>query len=389
LKDRRFGAGVRRSAVWTVHSQTRLRTKATDMSAEPKDQLHALQRTSALCEHRRFPEAIALASSIITRDPQNPHAWCLMAQAQLGHGKNTAALQAARAAVSLAPERDWPQRLSSLALTRLGRHDQAARAAERAVRLAPDNAQAYALLAHAHVRVGERPLDAQLAAKRAVELGPTEVEPHIAAGAVAAAAGRRDDAADAFNRALAIDPQNSEARHQLARLDPRERVTANAKPARPAAAATAVAAPVGADPRGETSRRNLEAGLGRFLKYTAYLIVVDALIARNAAFHSATTTISPLLPVLVLALPAAFALWFVGQLPTHLRPYVLEPAFTGRFRIATGCMAIAVVLIVITAVAPQADRPSMSVLAATFAFLGRVALRYARRRVQKSPQTLA
>lgn len=358
------------------------------MSAEPNDQLLALQRTSALCELRRFPEAIALASSIITRDPQNPHAWCLMAQAQLGQSKNTAALQAARAAISLAPERDWPQRLSSLALTRLGRHDQAARAAERAVRLAPDNAQAHALLAHALVRVGERPMDAELAAKRAVELGPNEVEPHIAAGVVAAAAGRRDDAADAFDRALAIDPQNSEAHNELARLDLRERGIASTTPARLADAASGFATPVGADPRGETSRRNLDVGLGRFLKFTAYLILLDAYVARNAAVHSGTA-LSPLVPVLVLALPAAFALWFVGGLPTHLRSYVLQLAFAGRLRLVTGCEAIAVLLIVSTAVAPQADRPSMSALALLFALIARVVLRYQRRRVRSSQQTLA
>jgi hypothetical protein len=124
------------------------------------------------------------------------------------------------------------------------------------------------------------------------------------------------------------------------------------------------------------------------LTLTAYFILLDAYVVGKTATHSGTT-LSRLLPVLALALPAAFALRFVGRLPTHLRPYLLRLAFAGKLRLATGCEVIAVALMFATAVAPQANRPSMSELAVLFAFIARLVLWYERRRVRHSQQTLA
>ena len=186
--------------------------------------LASLQSALNLCELCRFPDAASELSQIIAGDPRNAHAWCLMARAQLGQDRPRAALQAARAAGSLASDQEWPRRLESMALIHLGRDDEAADAAQHAVRLAPQRWYAHAQLAHALAHDQPRLEDARVAADRALELGPLEAGAHIAAGAVAAAAGRRDDAVEAFSMALSIDPENSVAHNELARLRGRKRI---------------------------------------------------------------------------------------------------------------------------------------------------------------------
>jgi len=187
-------------------------------------ELASLQRAQNLCELCRFPDAASELSEIIAGDPRNAHAWCLMARAQLGQDRPRAALQAARAAGSLASDQEWPRRLESMALIHLGRDDEAAEAAQHAVHLAPQRWYVHAQLAHALTHLGPRLEDARVAADRGVELGPHEAGAHIAAGAVAAADGRRLDALAAFSMALTLDPQNSVAHNELAKLRVRKRM---------------------------------------------------------------------------------------------------------------------------------------------------------------------
>jgi tetratricopeptide (TPR) repeat protein len=177
-----------------------------------------LARASTLCELCRYAEAQAVLSEAIASQPRNAEAWSLMARVQLGQEQPLAALHAARAAISIAPTHDWPVRLESAALGGLGRHEEAADAAATAVRLAPQDWRSQAQLAEALTPIKQRLNDAGAAAGRAQELAPQEARPHIAAGLVAEADGRRGDAAKAFVRALALDPQNGAAHANLERL---------------------------------------------------------------------------------------------------------------------------------------------------------------------------
>jgi tetratricopeptide (TPR) repeat protein len=186
--------------------------------AERSHEPAPLERAQHLCELYRFPDAATLLSEIIAGEPRHAHAWCLMARAQLGQDRPRAALQAARAAGSLAPDQEWPRRLESMALVHLERDDEAADAAEHAVRLAPDRWYGHAQLAHALSHLKRRLDDARAAADQSLILGPHEAGAHIASGAVAAADGRRADAIVAFTSALDIDPQNSVAHAELAVL---------------------------------------------------------------------------------------------------------------------------------------------------------------------------
>jgi tetratricopeptide (TPR) repeat protein len=177
-----------------------------------------LERAGTLCDLCRYTEAQTVLSEVIAGEPRNVQAWSLMARAQLGQEQPLAALHAARAAISIAPTHDWPVRLASAALGGLGRHEEAAEAAATAVRLAPDDWRTQAQLAEALTPIRQRLDEAGTAAKRALELAPREARPHIAAGLVAEADGRRRDAAKAFVRALALDPQSGAAHANLERI---------------------------------------------------------------------------------------------------------------------------------------------------------------------------
>jgi len=177
-----------------------------------------LERASTLCQLCRYTDAQTVLSEVIAGEPRNVDAWSLMARVQLGQEQPLAALHAARAAISIAPAHEWPVRLASAALGELGRHDEAAEAAEAAVRLAPRGWRAQAQLAEALTPITPRLDEATAAAGRALDLAPGEARSHIAVGLVAEADGRRGDAAKAFVRALALDPQNGAAHANLERM---------------------------------------------------------------------------------------------------------------------------------------------------------------------------
>jgi tetratricopeptide (TPR) repeat protein len=341
-----------------------------------------LERATALCELNRFADAITALSRILASDPNNAHAWCLMAQAQLGEGDSNNALEAAKEAVSNAPRQEWPYRLASVALGGLGRHGEATQAAREAVALDPNAWQTHAQLAHAasHAGAGAGELrEAELAASRTVALAPHQAGAHIAAGAVAAALGRRSDAAGAFRRALEIDPQNSAAHHELARLHLRKNRLRAAEAGRLADAASGFATAVRTDPRSAPSRRNLDGVLRVFLARTAYFIFLDAFLVARSSAHS-TQSLGRLLPIALLLLPVAFALRFILRLSPTLRPYLLRLVLAPGIRLAAGAEALAVAAMLAGGFVAQPSRPGVAGAAGVAALAGRVILYRERKR---------
>lgn len=181
-----------------------------------------LERAQTLCDLARFTDAVGVVSQAVTQNPRDPTAWCVMARAQLGAARPKAALHAARAAISLETKIALAHRLASSALSDLGRHEEAVTEAEEATRCAPTAWQGYARLAHCLAGFRDRLPEAQAAADKALSFMPDDPGPHMAVGAVALAAGRRDDAKAAFCAALAIDPQCGDAHSKLAALQPGE-----------------------------------------------------------------------------------------------------------------------------------------------------------------------
>jgi Flp pilus assembly protein TadD len=307
-----------------------------------------LQRVSALCDLRRFDEASARLAAIVAANPQSPQAWCLKSRVAIGTGEYDAALHAAKTAISLGPDAEWPHRLASIALARAGQRPEAAWHAREAVRVAPHEWRAFTNLARMLAPAAADRAQAREAAQRALELAPHEVEAHMASGAVALADGRRADAEAAFRAALAIDPQCSAAHNELARLQlPRTRF---GDPGGLAQAASGFASAVRADPRAEISRRNLDLVLRAFLARVAYFVFLAAFVVAEVTSGSSPATVRTLAAVAVVV-PALFVARFLSRLPPILREHLLALVrHTWELSLAVAAQLLAVCLLALDAV---------------------------------------
>jgi adenylate cyclase len=117
----------------------------------------------------------------------------------------------ARAAVNI-----WRNNLDTALQSALARK-RAYENAGRALQLNPDLSLPYAMLAILQV-VDERYEEAIASAKRAVALGPGDVEAHVALGYVYLVAGQFAEAAAAIDTALKLDPNLSPADREVAGL---------------------------------------------------------------------------------------------------------------------------------------------------------------------------
>jgi Flp pilus assembly protein TadD len=341
------------------------------------------ERVEMLCDLGRWEEAVPLVHRLLTVEPENESAWCLLAQCRIGLGQFEAALAAARQAAVLAPGDEWPQRLISFACTHLGLPEEALRAAREAVRLDPHSWQTYARLAAAAVRPPTgRPRDraeragragsagairgeAMQAAERALTLAPDEPQVQLIYGTVAASGGRRVEAERAYRTALALDPQNSGAHHLLAALRLRRR----SGPVGLAEAATGFATALSADPTAHLSRRSLELTLRVFLGRATYGLFVTAYLSQLFAVGS--TPWSRLTPILLLALPLLFVVGFLRRLPPQVRSFLGRMLLRGTTGLATGLGGLSVAVMVVDVVAARSARPGLAALAAVIALLAR------------------
>ncbi|MGA2164466.1 MAG: tetratricopeptide repeat protein [Solirubrobacteraceae bacterium] len=340
------------------------------MSASVDNMDAALERAGALCELRRYPEAAALLRQAIASEPQNPAAWSLLAAAELNATNYEDGLMAAEKAISFAPDAGWPQRLAAHALRLRGRTEESIRHAREAIRLEPDGWQAHVSLARSLAANNSDLPEAREAAERAITLGPNEAEAHITAGVVAAAANDRSGAEASFRHALSIDPQNSVAHSELARMRMGGKYHTN--PAGLAEAAAGYATSVQVDPRAAQARRNLEQVLRVFLAKTAYFIFIDAfLIARLGS--GSGQAVARLLPVVLLAIPVGYAWRFIARLSTDLRKYLLHLLTHDRkILLAVSLEALAVACLLAAALAPH--RRELAAVAAVSALIGRLIL---------------
>jgi tetratricopeptide (TPR) repeat protein len=311
-----------------------------------------LERANALCDLGRFEEAATILERVVSTNPAEPRAWCLLSLVRLNTGKYESALGAAGTAVSLSPESEWPWRLASAALRGLDRNDEAIAAARQAVSLAPNDWQAQASLARALLSGGQDLPAARAAAESSVALAPHSVEAHLTAGAVASSDGRGREAAAYYRQALALDPQSSAAHNELARLNLRKGgIYDSGQPesARLAEAAIGFAAAVRADPRAGVSRRNLDLTLRVFLSRAAYLFFIVAfVVARIGISHPGVARFAPL----ALIVPVPFISRFVRNLSPDLRKYLRSTLSVGAIRIAIILETVAALGLIASAFVP-------------------------------------
>jgi Flp pilus assembly protein TadD len=332
----------------------------------------ALQRANALCELRRFAEAAALLHQTIASHPENAEAWSLLAAAELGTGNNEACLQAAETAISLDPESEWPHRLASAALRRMGRIGESIHQAREAIRIDSNSWPAFIELARSLMHNKTDLKEAREAAARALALAPDRAAPHLAAGVVAAASKDRTGAEACFRNALSIDPENTAAHNELARMQTKRQTRIN--PTGLANAATGYATSIRIDPQADQGRHKLEVVLRMFLAKTSYLILLDAYIIARLTANSSTAT-ARLLPVIFLAVPAAYATRFVTRLDTSLRAHLVRLLTRERnIRLAAGLDTIAIACLLASALAPQSARAALAGAAALSTLIARLIL---------------
>jgi tetratricopeptide (TPR) repeat protein len=173
-----------------------------------------LARATHLLAMGRAADALPLAEQAVLADPHDVEALGTLARCHLAQRDHEKAQEAARRAVAASPEDPWPHRLLATALSGSGRRKDAVRAQAEAVRLEPGSAHALAELAT--LLADDRQRRAALEAiERARAIQPDDPLVAIGESYVALAARRWADAEAAARRALAADPESTDAMNNL------------------------------------------------------------------------------------------------------------------------------------------------------------------------------
>ncbi|HWS38773.1 MAG TPA: tetratricopeptide repeat protein [Actinoplanes sp.] len=313
---------------------------------------------------RGEPAAAAdLLGPILAAEPDHVPALVLMTHAQLALQKPELADELARRAVEHAPE--WPDALSALSRvhTEMGRHDQAIAAARAAADRQPENPYRYNRLAWALLEDGRYAVEAEHAAREAIRLDPQEADFRITYAMVMKQLNLHERSQQALRDALALEPDNAVARHELAAFD-----VIHHNPfalTRLARGASGLVGALRADPRQEASRFLLDLALRQFLVWAAIILAFLAYLGWRFT-ETSTPTARAFAGVAVLA-PGAYAGYFLHRLDPGLRSYLRDLLTQGRQRLALAAAVIAVVPLLIALVAPA---PWLPVLLGTATFAG-------------------
>ncbi|MEU4238723.1 tetratricopeptide repeat protein [Actinoplanes sp. NPDC026619] len=312
--------------------------------------------------------AAGLLGPVLAAEPDNVRALVLMAHAQLALERTELAHEVAQQAVVVAP--DSAEALSALSrvLTALDRHSEAVEVAQRAARLEPENAYRYNRVAWALLGDGRRAVEAEHAARLAVQLEPNEAGFRVTYAMVMKQLDYPDRARQALRDALALEPDNAVAQHELATLD-----VVHRNPfalGRLARGASGLAGALRSDPKQQASKFMLDVALRRFLVYTAVLLAVLAYVGwRMTEFSVAGARL--LAGASALA-TAGFAAYFVARLDRSLRAYLMSVLTTGRQRIAGIGFSLCLLLLLSATVAPAGWLPWLLGAAAVGSFAVRL-----------------
>jgi tetratricopeptide (TPR) repeat protein len=176
-----------------------------------------IAQAEALLGVGRAQDAKPILADYLVRNPDLSRALCLMALCHQAQREYRAMLNAANGAAQANPRSEFAYRLRSEALAKLGRPAPALEAARQAVEIAPQFWATHITLAHRLVDQDTRRsrLNAYEAARQALILAPDRPEGHIALARVYSSIGDIRRARHSYRQALAIDPENVVAMHNL------------------------------------------------------------------------------------------------------------------------------------------------------------------------------
>jgi predicted Zn-dependent protease len=177
----------------------------------------AVARAETLLELGRPAEARAALAPLLAKEPENVEALVVLAEAQAAVADPRGALDTARRVLALEPDHLQALQLASAACLDLDDVGEAIRLAREAVAQAPWFSGSHALLAQALGRRARGRGEALEAARRAIELEPSDAVGYVAAGNVEMAHGRWMKAETWYRRGLEVEPHDSVARINLAR----------------------------------------------------------------------------------------------------------------------------------------------------------------------------
>jgi tetratricopeptide (TPR) repeat protein len=192
---------------------------------QDQDDITALLREAeALCEVRRYGDAIQRATDAASREANNAYVYRVWARALLGSEQYREAERVANQAIWLAPANSTGYRQRAVALcgmvrtasgaerTRLA--GEATNAAREAVRLAPYDANCHLGLADA-LSLSKDAAAANEALQRAIRMAPNSASTWVTASVVALGVKNWSTAIEASQRALRLDPNNYAALNNL------------------------------------------------------------------------------------------------------------------------------------------------------------------------------
>lgn len=262
-----------------------------------------LERIDRLIDLRRWPEVDAALASALAREPEDAALLLLSARRHLALGDPRHALEAARAAVAVAPYDPDGYRFAALALSELRQRRDATAAARTALDLDPHDPYNHAVLAVTGGRWRHRG-QSRRAATEAVRLAPDDAEIHLIRSVVALRSWRPREARAAARRALELDPENADARQMVALT----------QVLRPDRMLNGLWSALSMDPLNASARRNLSAALQQTMWLTWLIGAIglgSAALLTAGREPRAATTGSVLLGVALIVLLGLLAagLW--------------------------------------------------------------------------------
>lgn len=267
-----------------------------------------LARAAALLDLNRPEEAEARLRAVLAATPESAEALRLLALTLSLLQRPGEAVRAAEAAVRLEPEEVAGYAVLSDAHVEAHQPGPAVAAAEQAVRLAPHLGGSYAVRARA-LLCGNRPRarDALDDALRAVQLAPDEAQYHNLIGVCYRFLRDQRQAELAFRNALAIDPQYTDAKSNLAAM--------HVDSGRLRTAAAGITSALTEDPQHQTLRQNLDLVVVKICYRLLMGTLLGAALTGVALLQQAPALLRAGVGVLTFAAVVGLARWLGRQLP--------------------------------------------------------------------------
>ncbi|MEV4948565.1 tetratricopeptide repeat protein [Streptomyces sp. NPDC053755] len=328
-----------------------------------------LRRADALYDTGRYEQAAAHAARHLATDPEDATALVLLARCQHRLGREEEALASVEQALRSEPDALGGWLMRTHVLLALKRYEEAEWSARRSVELAPQYwGSHYALgsVLDRSVRA-ERKLEAYQAARAAVALAPEESDAHFLVGLTAHRVGDHRLAQRAYETALRLNPESSEAHNNLSLLHLRRRWL---RPGAWTKAAEGFVESAALDLNDRQARYNLETmawGAVAGARWVALLGFVASAVGSSAVDPGASAgeALGPLLvgAAVIVGGWGGWALWMARRVSPRLRRPLLLVARNCRPVVAMG---VAVGLLALHSVLTMAlwtvDAPAVGAL---------------------------